>query len=760
MKPWIHRMTAVMLTVAVSMAAAGCGQAEKNQEEKPQIPAQEVEAKGRYVETELEVPEQLSDAMLLLGFGTGEKSQMEFILADLQQYEGDTGGFYHYRYDGTEWTQGDSLWIENLLEQKALQPWEICCGQDGKYYVGGMDSNNQYHLYRCEENGSCEEILKEVFLPQEQAEGNGKRLVPGAIYVNQNSEVLLVEKETAYLYRQDGTFAFSLEQDASDNRSYLGTRIFNTDEYITFLDGNLVRYDLQTGAISGTINCEGKDIADEGNGIIMEDGSRGMYLAGRSGLFHINQGASLWEQIIDGSLTTMGMQNLHLIGWQQGNDNDFYGVFQGEFGENIRVFHYTYDPDMAAVPPLTLTVYSLKDVASVHQAASLMQKMNPDVRVDYRVAARDGEEAVQEDMIRSLNMELLNGKGADVLILDGLPADTYREKGVLMDMREVIADINGKTPLLPFVVKDFTEADGAVYQMPIRLSFPAMMGEPEALKALESLDGIKNYQGELPLLAKTNYENIMRLLANIRYDELWGETGRAPGEADLIRYLEAVKAVGEKNGAKTEFTKAELEAPDGVRYFDNQVFTRGMEETPAGYGFGSTAATVMEINSVYSTALPWALTDQRPGRELQAVSGIYFPLSMVGINQASPQKETAEEFVRLLYSGEVQKIEFYQNENEGFPVLMSALEAWKDLERYVTIGTGSVDGDFLVGGWPGRERREQLVTMVSSLHQPVNIDQTMMRMMVDGAKGYLDGKETVQDAAAKINRQMELYQAE
>lgn len=755
-RTWLRNMITVAWILGIGTGMTGCQAVSQPAGETPQAPAQEAEAKGRYVETERELPEELAHAWLK-DIQVMKDGGVE-ILAE-QYREGEASTYLHYRYDGTEWEKRDSQWLERLEKQPQIYMWEPCVGQDGRYYAGTVDEAGRYHLYQKTETGEVQEILEDVFLPSKEDGTAEWGMRPSGIEVNEKGEILLIEQELAHLYRQDGTLAFTMEQDPLQNSSQKGTWILRGEDYITFLDGDIVRYDLKNGEILERIVCEGGASREEGSGVLAIDDADGIYLAGRSGLSHINQGASLWEQMIDGNMTAMGMQDLYLAGWVLGEDGDFYGIFQGEFSDGIRLFHYSYDADIAAVPPVTLTVYSLKDVASVHQAATMMQRLNPDVRVEYRVAVEDGEESVQEDMIRSLNMELLNGKGADVLILDGLPADTYREKGILLDMRELFETIDRETPLLPAVLEDFTEADGGIYRMPIRLSFPAVMGEPDAIEVLGTLEGMGRYEGSLPLLPRNNYENILRLVANIRYEELWNEAGEMPDEATLIRYLEAVKAIGEQNGAKTEYSKAELEAA-GQRYHSNYVEARGMANVPVPYDRNEAAAVVMEYPSVYSTTLSWAVVDKRPGREPQTVSDIYFPLSMVGINQASGQQEAAQEFVQLLYSEEVQKVEFFQSERDGFPVQIGALESWKDLERSVNIGTGSPEGYFLMGKWPERERREQLVAMVSSLSEPVVVDETVMGMIVDGAKGYLDGKETVQEAAAGIYRQISLYDAE
>ena len=82
--------------------------------------------------------------------------------------------------------------------------------------------------------------------------------------------------------------------------------------------------------------------------------------------------------------------------------------------------HYTYNKEMPVSAENTLTVYSLKENKTVEQAISLFQTQNPDIRVDYSYAVGQYEKPNSDD-IRSLNTELLNGEGADVLILDRLP---------------------------------------------------------------------------------------------------------------------------------------------------------------------------------------------------------------------------------------------------------------------------------------------------------------------------------------------------
>ena len=59
------------------------------------------------------------------------------------------------------------------------------------------------------------------------------------------------------------------------------------------------------------------------------------------------------------------------------------------------------------------------------------------------------------DRIRALNARILAGDGPDILVLDGLPTESYIEKGILADLNPLLGDL--KEELLPSVLSAYTE---------------------------------------------------------------------------------------------------------------------------------------------------------------------------------------------------------------------------------------------------------------------------------------------------------------
>lgn len=718
--------------------------------------------KGRYREVAIPIPEEMKGVVCELF--KGPDGILELVLISVGE-DGEFDGFRHYTYplngEGG-WVEELDQWGDKVIQKAGIDLSHVCYGADGHYYLCGIDGELNAHLFQVGEDGTAVELLEDVLCPdRDGADG----IIPDKIAVNGKGQILLSTYKKAYVYTPEGEELFQFDQDfshSSDARSIL----FDEAEYVTFYEGDIVRYSLADGRLTERIVYEDIILDGDSLGCLEADGEGGIYITDANGCSHINRGGTLWERLIDGRLTTMRYQDLSLMGWIAGEQGDFYGLFSKVWQDEIQMYHYVYDPELLAVPPVTLTVYSLENFSSVQQAAALFQQQHPDILVEYRTGAAesgagngDGQ-TLTEDMLRSLNTELLNGKGADVLILDGLPRDSFKEKGVLMDMQELFGAIGQETPLLTAVADDFTEADGAVYAMPSRIAFPVLFGEEKAVEALRSLEKIKAYgsREEMPLVARSTYENLLWMLALIRYREIFDGQDGLPEEESLRSYLETVKVLGGQTGAEWEFSRQDI-MMDPVS-LSNELMKRGGSGNVIDLDRGYAAGQVSVLDSIAGAALAQAALDKHPGMEFVTADGVYLPAAVVGINAASSQKEAAEAFVRTLFSTQVQQVEFYERDNEGFPVQTEALEAWKGMVKNVTIGTGMADGYMLIAEWPNEEKRTRLVELTKSLTEPAELDQRVMEMIVDGAKGYLEGKEDVETAVEKIEGKLRLYRAE
>ncbi len=711
----------------------------------PDQESTEPKAMGRYVETAVELPKETEEQMWCW-FGRGADGNLELYTTSGDYYSEGLNEVFRYVYRNGVWEK-DEDWVGNAaFKAQGIDPMFVTYGQDGNYYLGGTDQDYRYHIFRLNEDGTTTEQLAGCFEPEE---GKDYGMIPAKFQVLEDGKILVFDYWQVLLYDAEGKRLLSMAKDfsgtTSDARGFLDGK-----ELVTVLDNQIVRYDLQSGKVTDTISV------DEVEGVrsvaeLFGDGAGGIYMATETGLSHINKGGTLWEILIDGSLNHMGMRSLYMTGFLEGDHEDYYGTFGNEGGKGILMFHYEYDPNMAAVPPSGITVYSLKDSSTVRQAASQFQSQYPDVRVEVRTAVEDGGN-VTEEMIQGLNTELLSGKGADILILDGLPAESYIEKGVLMDMRDLVEEMEGTGQMYDHLLNGFKEEDGAVYQVPARFSFPLLIGEERAVEAYSDLESMAGYQGEKPLVPVSNYENLLRMTARLCYKELFaGEMGLADREK-LIRYLETVKTVGEANGAKTTFSEEEME----MLWTSNNVAEDGITGSGVCYDAGKNDSSVVKMDGFMMLSIPVEVRKLHPGTLMVPAGDLYLPSTVAAINRSTANEELAKEFIRCLLSYEVQKEELY----DGLPVNKKAMETNVETEKDgFSIGSGI--GDYYINGeYPAKEVRQEVAAMIDGLTVPVVIDETMMKMVVDGSRDYFDGKEDVQQAADRILRTMSIYLSE
>lgn len=743
-------LSAAMAAVLTAGLITGCGTKDQGKKTDNPTTGGEPVAMGRYRETEVTLPKEIKDQLVYTIF-KGKDGKIELYTAT-QLSEGIIGEIMHYVFDNGTWTKDENWWGTALLKQYNLGFNKVVYGMDGHYYLSGMDEKYQYHLYQVAENGTGTEMIPEVFLPPE---GKDYGMIPRKIAVNEAGNILLYSYHESYLYTPDGQKLFTMPQDFSgttDDKNMYS----QGDDFVTVLDGAVVRYSLTDGQVKETIPYDGlSGGADGSSAILFPDENGGIYVANEAGLAHVNKGGTVWENLIDGSLNLMGMRSLTMQAFMAGDHDDYYGFYAGEMGKELSMYRYAYDPDLASVPPVTLTVYALHDNSTVRQASALFQKDNPDVHVEFRAAIQSEDSgSMTEEVIRSLNTELLSGKGADILILDGLPVDSYIEKGVLMDMRDVFAEIQAEAPLSPNIVESFTREDGSIYEMPARFALPVVMGGEKAIAAFDTMKNFGSYEGKRPLLTAETYENILRLMANVFYKELFqGGLEHLDGEL-LTKYLETAKSFSEKNGSKVEFTEEEM----NENMVNSNVIISGIRGYAMSYDQGLCDGSVEYFDSIFSSAIAWAVMDKNPGMEMKSLNGIYYPSSLAGINQATAQKETAESFIKYLFSTQVQKENFY----DGLPVQEAALELLRgESNDHMSYMIGSSVGDYtLTAGWPSADKVAHMMDMVPQLTVPVIVDENVMEMIVSESKDYFDGKATVEQAVSAVSQKLKLYLTE
>ena len=397
--------TCLLAAVLLSAMLAGCGQGNKKGD------MDSAAAKGRYVEEDLALPLEKGEEVQDLT-KTAEGNPLVF-----SSRENSTVVRYEYR-EGT-WERTLLDWVSSLYEGKEMYWEKIWESEDGTQLVLGMDIEDaQTHLARARKGQPGEEVAIPYLTQQTDlgypmitdllVDANGNYWM----YDFYQSKIAVVSADSGEVVQELSTAQLFANSQKGMFQGENGNVAVNTEE------GVFTVYDAEFQK-TGILKNEQQESLQ-----MCSDGEN-WYLVSEEGIVRLTVGNELREVIMDGNLGSMGSSLNRPVGMIAGAEKDFYVLYKQDKTAGGSLIHYVYDAGAAAVPEQTLRVFGVSDNATIQEAILQFQKQNPDVKVEFQTAGSDG---LTSDDIRTLNTELLSGNGADVLLLDGLPTESYVEK--------------------------------------------------------------------------------------------------------------------------------------------------------------------------------------------------------------------------------------------------------------------------------------------------------------------------------------------
>lgn len=745
----IQRAAALALATVMAVMTAGCGAKEQKDGAAEGAKGSTKQAgtadtgtadvaKGRYVEQAVAYPFEAGTERVV---DIIQDQNGELVMFTLIGQEVD-GKKKAYRYDGSSWSEDTASPVQELQDSDYLT--YSAYGADGTLYLIYADQSYKAHLVKFAEGQPMQEISAGI---------EDAMVLLNGLYVSEDGTLFIPSGDQVIVVGTDGLVEKKLPQ-RNSHSNFCDSHTLTANSFMTTGDRGFLRYDLKSLAEKEVIPFQ-TDESDVYGSLARGEGDD-FYLANTKGIHHMADQGTMWETIVDGSLNSMSMPSAYVKRLLVGNDNDFY-LWYSE-SEEQKLARYTYDPDMPTVPSKTLTVYglNLSENQTVKQAASLFQMEHPDVRVELIDGAGESGSTLKSDTIRSLNAELLNGNGADVLVLDGLPIESYIEKGVLEDLSDIITPIVKAGELYPNIAESFTGSDGSVYQYPVRVGIPIIYGDGTAMSQMAAIGSLRAWQEANPdkaLFPKTIYENILRQMICLYYPEL---AGKDAGQLDTEKVrilLETAKLAGDASGSKVVFDESE----DGGRgRVYNAADTRGFTGL-SDYGLLTKNAEIslVELAGMMDVMTPAAIVDKY-GYQMEQFNDIYYPKGLLGVTSFGKEKETAREFVAFALSPKVQNGDL----NDGFTVSKTASGAWIERTSTVSIGFSFDGGDMMSAEYPDDKKKEEIMGMLDKLHTPISVDDILLEMIVSETKGYFEGKQTAAEAAGQFENKAKLYYAE
>ncbi len=491
-----------------------------------------------------------------------------------------------------------------------------------------------------------------------------------------------------------------------------------------------------------------------------------MYYTSAEGIFAHVQGGTVVEQLVNGGMCSLSEPGTGLIGMAV-SGNDFYVVCQK--GEGTKLLKYRYSPDTPTVPEKEVRVYSLEENEEIRQAIVMYQNAHPDTQITYETGLSGGDGMTAADALRMLNTDIMAGGGPDILVLDGMPADSYIEKGVLADISGIRDTVQEAADPFKAMVSAW-EKDGAVYAMPIRFKMPILAGDSELVGQAGDLvqladliasgaDGAAN--GVIhPFNALLSDVYLYHVCAGA-----WRNEDGTINEEKLLEYMVQTKKIRDSQISLIDEQivgiSEELAAEQGSRMPDNL----GVEGLDFLQGFklsyGETGS-IHEVNWISSVNRLMGNITFAPLSGQQ--SNVFVPCGILGISSMAADLESARSFVEFLFTDEAQT----QFLGGGFPVSRSAFSAMLHKKEPGALGdlsTGTEDpetGERIIVDeyWMTQEEMDQLKKAVENLDTAADTDTVLMDAVLSQSGKCLNGECSPEEAVSAVMQTMNLYLAE
>ncbi len=833
------RTAAFCLAAAMAVSLAGCGDLAgdgKGGTSDPGKPTEEGVAMGRYVETMLDVDtgeildlKELSDGRLVL-LENGAEGRFVSEDGGVTWNPDQLPGWYdlvmeYYVYDMKAAPDGSVAVLcksfralREDLDDEAGADEEAEGGEagDGEETAEGKEAEADEEPERDGEAGDGEEAAegKEAETDEEREAGSGDG--------DSTNKICLIpaQGETKWIdvpageydmakclsFSEDGSrlFLATMDQQIYEIDMEAGrTKLFLTADFIPDVicvwenymalkneqDG-VALYTLDTAeqieddVITDFVNknCAVNERVVESTYSIFPAEEEGIYLVCNKGVYRHVIGGTVMEQVINGGLSSLSDPTKHVVKMIYTAEEGFMAAFfEG------KVSSFSYDPEISTVPSQTLTAYSLTENDILRQAIIRYQGANPDVYVEYEVGMDEGGSVTREDAVKKLNTEIMAGNGPDFLLLDGLPINSYVEKGVLADLTPYLTELEKEEKILPNIKESFA-ADGKICMIPAAVTVSMYMTDKENMTNVSDLsslaDMMEKLRSEHPgegILETYSEDMILNALMPVSAPLWFTKAGQLNAE-ELSDYLEQTKRIYDAcmEGLPEELLQYYLGRAENLISSSHE-FSAYNDLQGGGVQIiaGNEKAALGELKNAYNYAFMKSVNKQENvenGRNCEMattpgnVKDAFRPYALMGISAASSQAELAGGLLRETLSKEMQSMIY----PVGFPVNEAGLQTYletlggqlpewgKPGEPFGGYGFGGADGVLVSISIyvPTKQETKELYDLLSSVRTPYLSDAVVEDAVREAGNYYLKEQCSLEEAVEFVQKKITIYMSE
>lgn len=701
--------------------------------------------KGRFIESKVALPEEINS---ILQFKALSDGTLEIVGQDADY------GIYVAKS-----SDGGGSWETAPLEDISYS--NVAVAEDGTVAFLDYTENGLCQVTIVDADGSTHTFSIEM--PAEDA------FVSVAAF-DSNKQLIIRDTEGG-LYGidcTDGSKTVTFEIDEDTYIPYFD--VVGTNCYIVTSD-EVLCYDTATGKETDELTALTEQICSDDN-LVYRNSDTGLpvtfakaendnsiIFADYKGIFHYTTGGAVVEELVQGEQTALSNSGAIFYGVYMQDETHLFVA--GNNGMEGALYSYTYDADASANLNQELNIYALQDSDTLRQAVNIFRQEYADIYVNLEIGMTDDNGVTLEDALKTLSTDILAGNGPDVLILDGMPVDSYVEKGILTDISDVVDEVKASDGLVDSIVKDSTK-DGKIYAIPTRFLVSFITSDQQTVDAGKSTQALADRIETLAKDKSTTYVVQQKMAEELLLDfynvdsKNWVKEDGSLDETKVSDYLTQVKRiydVDDHSDIESYGNFSESGMCDGYRYGTLDSMDLFTETCKVEFG------TIADVED-FQLMLSAGSTD---GAVYGALSngGIstYVPFLQAGVVSGG-NEDAGKAFVKTLLGKEAGA------SSNGIPVNEAALKDQINalMGRTETSMAFNRDGSDKMYTIEYRsmtqEEADAILAQLEAVEQSALTDRTIQNLVIERGTSYVKGEQNLEETVNEITKKVNLYLAE
>ena len=701
--------------------------------------------KGRFIESKVALPEEINS---ILQFKALSDGTLEIVGQDAD-----------YSIYVVKSSDGGGSWETTPLEDISYS--NVAVAEDGTVAFLDYTENGLCQVTIVDADGSIHTFSIEM--PAEDA------FVSVAAF-DSNKQLIIRDTEGG-LYGIDcidGSKTVTFEIDEDTYIPYFD--VVGTNCYIVTSD-EVLCYDTATGKETDELTALTEQICSDDN-LVYRNSDTGLpvtfakaendnsiIFADYKGIFHYTTGGAVVEELVQGEQTALSNSGAIFYGVYMQDETHLFVA--GNNGMEGALYSYTYDADASANLNQELNIYALQDSDTLRQAVNIFRQEYADIYVNLEIGMTDDNGVTLEDALKTLSTDILAGNGPDVLILDGMPVDSYVKKGILTDISDVVDEVKASDGLVDSIVKDSTK-DGKIYAIPTRFLVSFITSDQQTVDAGKSMQALADRIETLAKDKSTTYVVQQKMAEELLLDfynvdsKNWVKEDGSLDETKVSDYLTQVKRiydVDDHSDIESYGNFFESGMCDGYRYGTLDSMDLFTETCKVEFG---TIADVEDFQLMLSA-----------GSTDGAVYGVlsnggissYVPFLQAGVVSGG-NEDAGKAFVKTLLGKEAGA------SSNGIPVNEAALKDQINalMGRTETSMAFNRDGSDKMYTIEYRsmtqEEADAILAQLEAVEQSALTDRTIQNLVIEQGTSYVKGEQNLEETVNEITKKVNLYLAE